>query len=140
MSLLLLFCTFLSFPLEAFLSHCLENKIIITKKIKFWWTLRKTIFQSNQYFKRSNLVQLLKLFHESPSLAVWNNTDVPVLTMMSSKTFQATILIISFIAKISKNKKGTINTFDILVWNIVAEYVCMHNFLKVHYVAKVSIM
>lgn len=42
-------------------------------------------------------------------------TDVPVLTMMSSKTFQATILIISFIAKISKNKKGTINTFDILV-------------------------
>ena len=33
LSFLLLFCTFLSFPPEAFLSHFLENKIIITKKI-----------------------------------------------------------------------------------------------------------
>ena len=69
-------------------------------------------------------------------MEVWNNTDVPVLIiMMSSKTFQATILIISFIAKISKNKKATISTFDILVWNIVVEYV-LHNFLEVHRVAK----
>ena len=60
-------------------------------------------------------------------MEVWNNTDVPVLIIiMSSKTFQVTILIISFIAKISKDKKATIRTFDILVWNIVVEYVCMY--------------
>lgn len=47
----------------------------------------------------------------------------------------STILIISFIAKISKTKKATISTFDILVWNIVVEYV-LHNFLEVHCVAK----